>query len=48
MAQPSAAGPSFDSSDPVGQLSQLADLHERGILTDAEFAAGKAKILGIS
>jgi len=45
MAPASAAGPSFDSSDPVELLSQLADLHERGVLTDAEFAAGKAKIL---
>lgn len=28
-------------------LSQLADLHDRGILTDAEFAATKAKVLGV-
>jgi hypothetical protein len=27
---------------------QLADLHDRGALTDAEFAAEKAKILGES
>lgn len=30
----------------VGQLAQLADLHERGLLTKEEFAAAKAKILG--
>jgi hypothetical protein len=28
------------------QLNQLADLHQRGILTDDEFAAAKAKLLG--
>jgi Short C-terminal domain len=28
------------------ELSKLADLHDRGALTDAEFAAEKAKILG--
>jgi hypothetical protein len=33
-------------SDPVEQLTRLADLKDRGILTDAEFAAEKAKILG--
>ena len=33
-------------ADPTQQLSQLADLHERGVLSDDEFAAQKAKILG--
>ncbi len=28
------------------ELTQLADLHERGVLTDEEFATQKAKILG--
>jgi Short C-terminal domain len=32
--------------DPVEQLTKLADLHDRGVLTDEEFAAEKAKILG--
>lgn len=32
--------------DPTEQLSRLADLHERGVLSDDEFAAQKAKILG--
>jgi hypothetical protein len=31
--------------DPVDQLARLADLHQRGALTDEEFAAEKAKIL---
>jgi hypothetical protein len=31
--------------DPIAQLKELAALKEQGILTDAEFAAEKAKIL---
>jgi hypothetical protein len=33
--------------DMNAQLTQLAQLHEQGILTDEEFAAKKAQILGI-
>jgi hypothetical protein len=36
-----AAGP-----DPIEQLKQLGDLHAQGVLTDEEFAAQKAKLLG--
>lgn len=32
--------------DPVGQLKQLADLKAQGILTEQEFQAQKARILG--
>ena len=32
--------------DPVKQLGELAQLHRAGALTDAEFAAAKAKVLG--
>jgi hypothetical protein len=32
--------------DTVTQLKELADLKSQGILTEAEFAAQKAKILG--
>jgi hypothetical protein len=32
-------------ADNLARLQQLGDLHERGVLTDAEFAAEKAKIL---
>ena len=32
--------------DPVKQLGELAQLHRVGALTDAEFAAAKAKVLG--
>jgi hypothetical protein len=28
------------------ELQQLADLHASGVLTDAEFSAAKAKVLG--
>jgi hypothetical protein len=31
---------------PLEQLKQLGALHEQGILTDEEFAAQKAKLLG--
>jgi Short C-terminal domain len=34
-----------DAADPLQRLAMLADLRERGALTDSEFAAEKAKIL---
>jgi hypothetical protein len=40
---PPAAAP---EADPIEQLKQLGQLHEQGILTDEEFAAQKAKLLG--
>ena len=39
-----AAPPSGDTR--ASQLATLADLHDRGKLTDAEFAAEKARIAG--
>ena len=36
------------STDVADTLTKLADLHDRGALTDDEFAAEKAKILGES
>jgi hypothetical protein len=36
-----AAAPSM-----ADQVNQLADLHKQGVLTDDEFAAAKAKLLG--
>src|ERR1700734_3717047 len=38
---PRAAGPSM-----ADQLNQLADLHNQGVLSEDEFAAAKAKLLG--
>jgi membrane protease subunit (stomatin/prohibitin family) len=32
--------------DLLSQLQQLASLHQAGILSDAEFSAAKAKLLG--
>jgi hypothetical protein len=32
--------------DPIAQLKQLGELRDQGVLTEAEFAAEKAKILG--
>jgi len=32
--------------DPIEHLKELAKLHEQGVLTDEEFAAQKAKVLG--
>jgi hypothetical protein len=34
------------TSEMITQLKQLAELHTQGILTDDEFAAQKAKLLG--
>jgi hypothetical protein len=39
-----AAAPAAD--DPFEQIEKLSQLHESGALTDEEFAAAKAKILG--
>jgi hypothetical protein len=35
------------AADPIEQLKELAALKDQGILTDAEFQAQKAKILGM-
>ncbi|HEY5155020.1 MAG TPA: SHOCT domain-containing protein [Acidimicrobiales bacterium] len=34
-------------NDDMAELTQLAKLHDQGILTDEEFSAKKAQILGI-
>ena len=38
--------PAAPADDPIHQLKELAALKQQGILTDKEFAAQKAKILG--
>jgi hypothetical protein len=47
-AHDAAAGRSAPAAvgDPLQRLQNLADLHDRGALTDAEFTAAKAKLLG--
>jgi Short C-terminal domain len=42
-AEPPPAAP---AADPIEQLKELGQLHAQGILTDDEFAAQKARILG--
>ncbi len=44
-AEPVPAAPAEDES--MAKLRQLAELHNQGVLSDEEFAAAKAKILGI-
>jgi hypothetical protein len=41
------APPPEAEDDATAQLQNLAKLHTQGVLTDDEFAAAKAKILGI-
>ncbi len=41
------APPPAPEEDETAQLQNLAQLHNQGVLTDEEFAAAKAKILGI-
>ena len=46
IAQQQAA-PAAPADDPSAKLQELAQLHTQGVLTDEEFAAAKAKALGI-
>jgi hypothetical protein len=44
---PAPAAPAAPAApDPIAQLKELAALHQQGVLTDEEFAAQKAKVLG--
>jgi hypothetical protein len=43
VAAPAAGGLAPDA---ISQLQQLGQLHEQGVLTDEEFAAQKARVLG--
>ncbi|TAK68299.1 MAG: SHOCT domain-containing protein [Actinomycetota bacterium] len=45
-APPPAAPAPAAGRDPIDALKELAALHSQGVLTDAEFATEKAKILG--
>jgi hypothetical protein len=38
--------PAAPAVDPIQQLKDLAELKNQGVLTEAEFAAQKAKLLG--
>jgi Short C-terminal domain len=45
-APPPPPAPAAPAADPIAQLRELAALKDQGILTEEEFAAQKAKILG--
>ncbi|HXW44690.1 MAG TPA: SHOCT domain-containing protein [Streptosporangiaceae bacterium] len=45
-AQPGTPTGSGGSPDVLDQLSQLTTMHDNGALSDEEFAAAKAKVLG--
>jgi membrane protease subunit (stomatin/prohibitin family) len=44
--QPAAPAPA-PSTDVTAELQKLAQMHQSGLLSDAEFAAAKQKLLGI-
>lgn len=47
QAPPAAQPPPAAAPSPmIDQLNQLAALHQQGVLSDDEFAAAKAKLLG--
>jgi hypothetical protein len=44
-APPAAAGAPDGQPDLVDRITELARLHDAGVLTDAEFGAAKARLL---
>jgi len=46
MAEASAPPAAAPAPDPIQQLKELGELRQQGVLTDEEFAAQKAKLLG--
>ena len=46
-AAPEAAAPEAAESPQIEELKQLAALRDQGILTEEEFSAKKAQILGL-
>jgi hypothetical protein len=47
MAAPAASAPQpADEDDLIDKVKELSSLHESGILTDEEFTAAKAQLLG--
>jgi hypothetical protein len=44
--QPAHSQPSSPDAERISELTNLGQLHSQGVLTDAEFAAEKARILG--
>jgi hypothetical protein len=46
QAPAEAAAAPAQEEDPMAKLKKLGELHDSGVLTDEEFSAAKAKILG--
>ena len=46
-APPPQYAPVVEEDPTVAQINQLAALHAQGVLSDEEFAAAKAKVLGL-
>lgn len=46
-AEPAPAAPASPADPTVAELERLAGLKSQGLITDEEFAAGKAKLLGL-
>lgn len=44
---PAPPPPPPTADDPLARLQQLAEMKQQGLLTDAEFTAMKAKLVGI-
>lgn len=44
---PAQPAPVAAGTDSIAELERLAALKQQGVLTDAEFAAAKAKVLGL-
>lgn len=47
QAAPAAPAPAAAAEDPILVIQRLAALRDQGILTEEEFTAKKAKLLGI-
>jgi Short C-terminal domain len=47
QAPPPAPAPAAPQDESYAKLQELAQLHTQGVLSDEEFTAAKAKILGI-
>jgi hypothetical protein len=46
-AAAAAAPPAPEQDEQIAKLQELAQLNKQGVLSDEEFAAAKAKVLGI-
>ena len=44
--EPAPAAAAAPAADPIEQLKELGELRDKGVLTEEEFAAQKAKLLG--